>query len=190
MLAEAGRRVWARGWGLPPSACRSRGQAGGGCAGCPWGHEGHRARLGRLCSWPCHLLHGQRRDAEQTWEAHLAPGTTQETLAQRLPCVQACRGGDAGSGLRPRAEVWGWGTLGHHEESRASSPPLPAQSWLPALPALCPTLALLCAVCLAICACRFVFQVSFPAPRVACAPIWGHAPLLLQGDPPIHPGWG
>lgn len=130
-----------------------------------------------------------KEDTEQTaGEACLAPGTTQGALAQRLPCAQACRGGDAGSGLRPRAEVRSRGTPGHHKELRASSLPLPAQSWLPTLPVLHPTLALLCAVCLAVCVCRFVFQVSFPTPHSACAPIWGHAPLsFCRGTP--HSSW-
>uniref|UniRef100_A0A667IT54 TSPO associated protein 1 n=1 Tax=Lynx canadensis TaxID=61383 RepID=A0A667IT54_LYNCA len=37
-------------------------------------------------------------------EALLAPCSTQGALAQRVPCAEACRGGEAGSGLRPRAE--------------------------------------------------------------------------------------
>ncbi|XP_043758717.1 peripheral-type benzodiazepine receptor-associated protein 1 isoform X2 [Cervus elaphus] len=46
-----------------------------------------------------------KEDAEQTaGEARLAPSATQGALAQRLPGAQACRGGDPGAGLRPRAE--------------------------------------------------------------------------------------
>ncbi|XP_045344201.1 peripheral-type benzodiazepine receptor-associated protein 1 isoform X6 [Leopardus geoffroyi] len=37
-------------------------------------------------------------------EALLAPCSTQGALTQRVPCAEACRGGEAGSGLRPRAE--------------------------------------------------------------------------------------
>nr|XP_060502507.1 peripheral-type benzodiazepine receptor-associated protein 1 isoform X3 [Panthera onca] len=37
-------------------------------------------------------------------EALLAPCSTQGALAQRVPCAEACRGGEAGSGLRPRTE--------------------------------------------------------------------------------------
>ncbi|XP_060147270.1 peripheral-type benzodiazepine receptor-associated protein 1 isoform X5 [Globicephala melas] len=37
-------------------------------------------------------------------EARPAPGSTQGALAQRLPCAEACRAGDTGPGLRPRAE--------------------------------------------------------------------------------------
>ncbi|XP_053067686.1 peripheral-type benzodiazepine receptor-associated protein 1 isoform X5 [Acinonyx jubatus] len=37
-------------------------------------------------------------------EALLAPCSTQGALAQRVPCAEACRGGEAGSGLRPKAE--------------------------------------------------------------------------------------
>ncbi|XP_038533012.1 peripheral-type benzodiazepine receptor-associated protein 1 isoform X6 [Canis lupus familiaris] len=33
-----------------------------------------------------------------------APSSAQGALAQRVPCAEACRGGDPGSGLRPRAE--------------------------------------------------------------------------------------
>ncbi|EPY83556.1 peripheral-type benzodiazepine receptor-associated protein 1 [Camelus ferus] len=46
-----------------------------------------------------------KEEAEQTaGEALTAPGSTPAALAQRLPCAEACRGGDTGSGLRPRAE--------------------------------------------------------------------------------------
>jgi len=37
-------------------------------------------------------------------EALPAPCSTQGALAQQVPCAEACRGGDSGSGLRPRAE--------------------------------------------------------------------------------------
>ncbi|XP_067573311.1 peripheral-type benzodiazepine receptor-associated protein 1 isoform X7 [Pseudorca crassidens] len=37
-------------------------------------------------------------------EARPAPASTQGALAQRLPCAEACRAGDTGPGLRPRAE--------------------------------------------------------------------------------------
>nr|XP_015107407.2 peripheral-type benzodiazepine receptor-associated protein 1 [Vicugna pacos] len=46
-----------------------------------------------------------KEEAEQTaGEALPAPGSTPAALAQRLPCAEACRGGDTGSALRPRAE--------------------------------------------------------------------------------------
>nr|XP_031323923.1 peripheral-type benzodiazepine receptor-associated protein 1 isoform X7 [Camelus dromedarius] len=46
-----------------------------------------------------------KEEAEQTaGEALTAPGSTPAALAQRLPCAEACCGGDTGSGLRPRAE--------------------------------------------------------------------------------------
>ncbi|XP_070339019.1 peripheral-type benzodiazepine receptor-associated protein 1 isoform X3 [Equus asinus] len=46
-----------------------------------------------------------KEEAEWTaGEACPAPCSTQEALAQRVPSAEACRGGDAASGLRPRAE--------------------------------------------------------------------------------------
>ncbi|XP_047613149.1 peripheral-type benzodiazepine receptor-associated protein 1 isoform X2 [Phacochoerus africanus] len=46
-----------------------------------------------------------KEEAERTaGEARPAPGCTQNSLAQRLPGAEVCRGGDPGSGLRPRAE--------------------------------------------------------------------------------------
>ncbi|XP_058416561.1 LOW QUALITY PROTEIN: peripheral-type benzodiazepine receptor-associated protein 1 [Diceros bicornis minor] len=46
-----------------------------------------------------------KEEAEWTaGEACPAPCSTQEALAQRVPCAEACCGGDTGSGLRPRAE--------------------------------------------------------------------------------------
>ncbi|KAM5215981.1 peripheral-type benzodiazepine receptor-associated protein 1 isoform 2-T2 [Hipposideros larvatus] len=46
-----------------------------------------------------------QEEAEWTMgEASPAPGSTQGALAQKVPCAEACLGGDMGSGLRPRAE--------------------------------------------------------------------------------------
>uniref|UniRef100_A0A8C3XAN1 TSPO associated protein 1 n=1 Tax=Catagonus wagneri TaxID=51154 RepID=A0A8C3XAN1_9CETA len=46
-----------------------------------------------------------KEEAERTaGEARPAPGCTQGALAQRPPGAEACRGGDPGSALRPRAE--------------------------------------------------------------------------------------
>lgn len=54
-----------------------------------------------------------KEEAERTaGEARPAPSCTQNSLAQRLPGAEVCRGGDPGSGLRPRVEVRGWGHPG------------------------------------------------------------------------------
>lgn len=53
-----------------------------------------------------------RAQKEAKWtvgDAGSAPCSAQGALAQKVPCVEACLGGDTGSGLRPRAEVRGWG---------------------------------------------------------------------------------
>lgn len=43
-----------------------------------------------------------------TGEVCPMPCSTQGVPAQRTPGTEACLGGDLGSGLRARAEVWGW----------------------------------------------------------------------------------
>ncbi|XP_040100162.1 peripheral-type benzodiazepine receptor-associated protein 1 [Oryx dammah] len=79
-------------------------QAGAAVLGAPGDGKATEPALGDCVPGPA-TSSMAKEDAEQTvGEARLAPGTTQGTLAQRLPCAQACRGGDAGSGLRPRAE--------------------------------------------------------------------------------------
>lgn len=59
-------------------------------------------------------------------EALPAPCSAQGALGQQVPCAEGCRGGDPGSGLRPRAEVRGWGHTGPSHRIGAASLPLPA----------------------------------------------------------------
>uniref|UniRef100_A0A8C6DP94 TSPO associated protein 1 n=1 Tax=Moschus moschiferus TaxID=68415 RepID=A0A8C6DP94_MOSMO len=81
----------------------SQEQAGAAVLGAPGDGKASEHALGECVPGPATSV--AKEDAEQTTgEARLAPGATQGVLAQRLPCAQACRGGDAGSGLRPRAE--------------------------------------------------------------------------------------
>lgn len=51
-----------------------------------------------------------QEEAEWTMgEASPEPCSTQGALAPKVPCAEACLGGDMGSGLRPRVEVQRWG---------------------------------------------------------------------------------
>lgn len=63
-------------------------------------------------------------------EALPAPCSAQGALGRQVPCAEGCRGGDPGSGLRPRAEVRGWGHTGPSHRIGAASLPLPAQIWV------------------------------------------------------------
>ncbi|XP_070334628.1 peripheral-type benzodiazepine receptor-associated protein 1 isoform X3 [Odocoileus virginianus] len=82
----------------------SQEQAGAAVLGAPGDGKASEPALGDCVPGPATSCVA-KEDAEQTaGEARLAPGATQGALAQRLPSAQACRGGDAGAGLRPRAE--------------------------------------------------------------------------------------
>ncbi|KAB0355908.1 hypothetical protein FD754_000064 [Muntiacus muntjak] len=82
----------------------SQEQAGAAVLGAPGDGKASKPALGDCVPGPATSCVA-KEDAEQTaGEVRLAPGATQGALAQRLPGAQACRGGDAGAGLRPRAE--------------------------------------------------------------------------------------
>uniref|UniRef100_A0A8B9XEG7 TSPO associated protein 1 n=1 Tax=Bos mutus grunniens TaxID=30521 RepID=A0A8B9XEG7_BOSMU len=97
-------REMAGGSSEEPPAPVSQEQAGAAVLGASGDGKASEPVLGERVPGPA-TSSVAKEDTEQTaGEACLAPGTTQGALAQRLPCAQACRGGDAGSGLRPRAE--------------------------------------------------------------------------------------
>ncbi|XP_070628627.1 peripheral-type benzodiazepine receptor-associated protein 1 isoform X3 [Bos indicus] len=97
-------REMAGGSSEEPPAPVSQEQAGAAVLGASGDGKASEPVLGECVPGPA-TSSVAKEDTEQTaGEACLAPGTTQGALAQRLPCAQACRGGDAGSGLRPRAE--------------------------------------------------------------------------------------
>lgn len=93
-----------------------------------------------------------------TGEARPAPCSTQGPLAQKAPCAEACLGGDAGPGLRPRAEVWGWG---HTIPPQRTGARLLASCQADSGHPLCWFSPLVCVVCLFLC--YFIFpDFSFP----------------------------
>ena len=126
---ESGRRRLGGGSGLElgalPQCLPFQEQAGVAVLDAPGDGKASEPALGDCVPGPATSCVA-KEDAEQTaGEAHLAPGATQEALAQRLSGAQACRGGDAGAGLRPRAEVQGWGRPGL---PRGVGGPLPASA--------------------------------------------------------------
>lgn len=110
----------------------------------------------------------------------------QGALAQRVPCAEACHRGDPGTGLRPRAEVWGRGHTGPPQGTGACLPVFyqPERG--------CPLLffqsglALVYATCLFLC--RSTFPDFFPlaiilTPTIVHTPHLGNDPLsLCQGS--------
>ncbi|XP_068832718.1 peripheral-type benzodiazepine receptor-associated protein 1 isoform X2 [Capricornis sumatraensis] len=97
-----------------PPAPVSQEQAGAAVLGAPGDRKATEPALGDCVPGPAASSMAKEDTEQTTGEARLAPGTTQGTLAQRLPCVQVCCGGDAGSGLRPRAEKEDAAELGVH----------------------------------------------------------------------------
>lgn len=110
---EARRRTW--GWAL--SQCFPfQEEAGAVVKGTSEDRRASEPPVGERTG-PAPSSLAQEEAKWTTGEAHLAPCSTQGPLAQKAPCAEACLGGDAGSGLRPRAEVWSWGhTLCHLRE--------------------------------------------------------------------------
>lgn len=117
-------------------------------------------------------------------EALLAPCSGQGALAPRGPCAEAGRGGDAGSGLRPRAEV-----RSRLRERGPASLPLPAQTWV--------VLSLYFPLWCALHICFFVtYLPSFLFPfwllplfpqssPLSTPPVWDMTLFLCQGTPVI-----
>ncbi|DAA19201.1 TPA: benzodiazapine receptor (peripheral) associated protein 1 [Bos taurus] len=87
-------REMAGGSSEEPPAPVSQEQAGAAVLGASGDGKASEPVLGECVPGPA-TSSVAKEDTEQTaGEACLAPGTTQGALAQRLPCAQACRGGD------------------------------------------------------------------------------------------------
>ncbi|XP_057572637.1 peripheral-type benzodiazepine receptor-associated protein 1 isoform X7 [Hippopotamus amphibius kiboko] len=82
----------------------SQEEAGAAVLGAPGDGKASEPALGERVPGPAASSLAKEEAERTTGEARPAPGSTQGAPAQRLPCAEACRGGDTGSGLRPRAE--------------------------------------------------------------------------------------
>ncbi|XP_036693604.1 peripheral-type benzodiazepine receptor-associated protein 1 isoform X2 [Balaenoptera musculus] len=87
-----------------PPVPGSQEEAGPAVLGAPGDSKASEPALGERVPGPAASSLAEEEAEWTAGEARPAPGSTQVTLAQRLPCAEACRGGDTGPGLRPRAE--------------------------------------------------------------------------------------
>ncbi|XP_061030692.1 peripheral-type benzodiazepine receptor-associated protein 1 isoform X5 [Eubalaena glacialis] len=87
-----------------PPVPGSQEEAGAAVLGAPGDSKASEPTLGERVPGPAASSLAEEEAEWTAGEARPAPGSTQGTLAQRLPCAEACRGGDTGPGLRPRAE--------------------------------------------------------------------------------------
>ncbi|KAJ8784015.1 hypothetical protein J1605_009058 [Eschrichtius robustus] len=87
-----------------PPVPGSQEEAGPAVLGAPGDSKASEPALGERVPGPAASSLAEEEAQWTAAEACPAPGSTQGTLAQRLPCAEACRGGDTGPGLRPRAE--------------------------------------------------------------------------------------
>ncbi|XP_007176186.2 peripheral-type benzodiazepine receptor-associated protein 1 isoform X2 [Balaenoptera acutorostrata] len=87
-----------------PPVPGSQEEAGPAVLGAPGDSKASEPALGERVPGPAASSLAEEEAEWTAGEARPAPGSTQGTLAQRLPCAEVCRGGDTGPGLRPRAE--------------------------------------------------------------------------------------
>uniref|UniRef100_A0A8C6BYN9 TSPO associated protein 1 n=1 Tax=Monodon monoceros TaxID=40151 RepID=A0A8C6BYN9_MONMO len=87
-----------------PPVPGSQEEAGAAELGAPGDRKASEPTLGERVPGPAASSLAEEKAEWTAGEACPAPGSTQGALAQRLPCAEACRAGDTGPGLRPRAE--------------------------------------------------------------------------------------
>ncbi|TKC40933.1 hypothetical protein EI555_000966 [Monodon monoceros] len=111
-----------------PPVPGSQEEAGAAELGAPGDRKASEPTLGERVPGPAASSLAEEKAEWTAGEACPAPGSTQGALAQRLPCAEACRAGDTGPGLRPRAEgplsFWLGPTLPKCPPSPPCSPPL------------------------------------------------------------------
>ncbi|XP_066876762.1 peripheral-type benzodiazepine receptor-associated protein 1 isoform X4 [Kogia breviceps] len=90
---------------VPGSQCLPfQEEAGAAALGAPGDRKASEPTSGERVPGPAASSLAEEEAGWTAGEARPAPGSPQGALAQRLPCAEACRGGDTGPGLRPRAE--------------------------------------------------------------------------------------
>ncbi|XP_059937241.1 peripheral-type benzodiazepine receptor-associated protein 1 isoform X2 [Mesoplodon densirostris] len=87
-----------------PPVPGSQEEAGPAVLGAPGDRKAREPTWGERVPGPAASPLAEEEAEWTAGEARPAPGSTQGALAQRLPCAEACRAGDTGPGLRPRAE--------------------------------------------------------------------------------------
>ncbi|XP_024613432.1 peripheral-type benzodiazepine receptor-associated protein 1 isoform X2 [Neophocaena asiaeorientalis asiaeorientalis] len=93
-----------RGSSEEPPVPGSQEEAGTAELGAPGDRKASEPTLGERVPGPAASSLAEEKAEWTAGEARPAPGSIQGALAQRLPCAEACRAGDTGPGLRPRAE--------------------------------------------------------------------------------------